>query len=186
MLTSIYYLDKSDDIPFYIGKSNNIRVRSNYHKNHIGGNVRLVEIDQIPINEWKFWEKHYISLYKSWGFKLINKNDGGGGLTNRVITWGNKISKGNKGKKFSKETRQLIIKNKSKIILQYDLDGNFIKEWLGIRKTDAYFSSTNKSSSVWACVNNIQKTAYGFIWFKKKDFDEDKLKNRLELVKKKL
>jgi hypothetical protein len=38
-------------------------------------------IDDVPKEEWAFWEMHYISLYRSWGFSLINKSTGGHGST---------------------------------------------------------------------------------------------------------
>jgi len=34
-------------------------------------------IDEVLCSEWQFWEKHYISLYKSWGFNLTNQTPGG-------------------------------------------------------------------------------------------------------------
>lgn len=37
-------------------------------------------IDIVPENEWAFWEKHYISLYSSWGFDLTNGTLGGEGV----------------------------------------------------------------------------------------------------------
>lgn len=37
-------------------------------------------IDIVNFEEESFWEKHYISLFKSWGFKLTNATDGGEGL----------------------------------------------------------------------------------------------------------
>jgi hypothetical protein len=83
MKTSIYYLHKGDEIPFYIGKSISVNRRFNEHKCIFGNKIFLVIIDEVPTFEWKFWEKHYISLYKSWGFKLENKNNGGGGLLNQ-------------------------------------------------------------------------------------------------------
>lgn len=36
-------------------------------------------LDEIPENEWRFWEQHYICLYKSWGFNLTNLDNGGDG-----------------------------------------------------------------------------------------------------------
>ena len=33
--------------------------------------------DEVNINEWQFWEMHYISLYKSFGFDLKNATIGG-------------------------------------------------------------------------------------------------------------
>jgi hypothetical protein len=80
MLTKIYYLHRGNDIPFYIGKFNK-KSRLSSHKKKFGKDIQLVIIDEIAIIEWKFWEKFYISLYKSWGFKLENKNNGGGGPT---------------------------------------------------------------------------------------------------------
>lgn len=41
----------------------------------------LEVIDQVNLEEWKFWETHYISLYKSWGFNLTNGTSGGEGFT---------------------------------------------------------------------------------------------------------
>lgn len=96
----------------------------------------------------------------------MNKNKGGGGPN-----------------KLSRKSRKLISKNKQIEIFQFNKQGEFIKEWKGIVETDAIFSTTNKSSSVWACVNGLQMTAYNFIWFKKEEFTEEKLKQRLEEIK---
>lgn len=78
--TYIYFLHKGDNIPFYIGKSvNNNLTRSYQHKQTYGKNTILEVIDIVDTNEWKFWEKYWISQFKSWGFILLNKNNGGGG-----------------------------------------------------------------------------------------------------------
>ena len=81
---SIYYLHKGDGIPFYIGKTICPKTRFSQHKFKHGFDIILEIIDEVPINEWKFWEMWYIELYKSWGFKLINKSKGGGGGVNGV------------------------------------------------------------------------------------------------------
>lgn len=36
-------------------------------------------LDEVLESEWQFWERHYISLYRSWGFKLTNRTKGGDG-----------------------------------------------------------------------------------------------------------
>jgi len=36
-------------------------------------------IDQVPNEQFAFWECHYISLFKSWGFRLTNCTLGGEG-----------------------------------------------------------------------------------------------------------
>jgi len=37
-------------------------------------------LDVIPEFEWQFWEIHYISLFRSWGFDLTNLTPGGEGV----------------------------------------------------------------------------------------------------------
>lgn len=39
----------------------------------------LTIVDEVENSSSNFWEQHYISLYKSWGFKLTNLTDGGDG-----------------------------------------------------------------------------------------------------------
>ena len=96
--TKIYALiNPIDKTPQYIGKSNNpikrlaihihstlnkrgkltkkeAWIKSLYSKNLF---PQLEVLDEVPITEWAFWEKHYISLYRSWGFDLKNGTDGG-------------------------------------------------------------------------------------------------------------
>lgn len=85
----------------YVGQTNNIKKRFKRHcieaskskyrtfsKNWINSLLKkntkpiIQEIDCIDKSQWPFWEKHYISLYKSWGFKLTNHTDGGEGFNN--------------------------------------------------------------------------------------------------------
>ena len=79
-ITYIYILHKGDNIPFYIGKSVFPEGRMSLHKKNFG-DIFMDIIDDVPTSEWLFWEKWYISLFKSWGFKLENKNNGGGGTS---------------------------------------------------------------------------------------------------------
>lgn len=92
-LTKIYTLEHPDTGEIvYVGKtSTSLKQRlashicsskkSNYK---IGSWIKSLNkepiinlIDEIPTSEWEFWEKHYISLFKSWNFKLKNMTDGG-------------------------------------------------------------------------------------------------------------
>lgn len=90
--TFIYVLQSGDDIK-YIGKADNPRARMSQHKATSGfknphlhrwmnkkGDVVLNVIDEIPKDSWEFWEKWYIQLFKSWGFKLANLTEGGDGV----------------------------------------------------------------------------------------------------------
>ena len=154
-MTKIYILERNG-VPFYVGKTlQEIKERFYTHKDK-KENSKIVEIDCVDDNEWRFWESWYIELFKSWGFKLENKNNGGGGrgpgwvsppernakiklsLQNHSQHYTDKvkekISKGNKGKPkpFTKEHQYNmgIAKRKgAKPVLQFDLEGNFLREW---------------------------------------------------------
>lgn len=82
-MTYIYYLSKNDNVPFYIGKTRNIKNRINEHRLRYGNNVELHIIDTCEDNKktWKFLESYWIEQFKCWGFVLLNKNNGGGGPT---------------------------------------------------------------------------------------------------------
>lgn len=97
--TFIYELiDPRTNDPYYIGKSNNPKVRLNTHIKRAQNNLSYVYkenwirsllkeglkpimniIDEVSFEEWEFWEKYYISLYKSFGFNLTNTTEGGEG-----------------------------------------------------------------------------------------------------------
>lgn len=130
---SIYFIHKGDNIPLYVGKTKTPFSKRIYsHKLRFGEDILMEEINKIEEINWKFWEKHYISLFKSWGFELINKNIGGGGpqggyfLTqdtkNKIGKsnsklkpegFGDKLSKIKMGTHLSSETRNKISKNKT-------------------------------------------------------------------------
>lgn len=126
--------------------SNHCSEKRNNHKNNwitslkkLGLKPIINCIDEVPTSEWKFWEQHYISLFKSWGFDLLNiklGGDGGGKQTEetkrkiRATLMGHKVSeetklkqrkprsaeskinmsKGAIGKKHSKETKDKLSK----------------------------------------------------------------------------
>jgi hypothetical protein len=99
-ITKIYYLHKGDNIPFYVGKTTKVTSRKSHHKKNKNGYLEI--IDEVPTDEWMFWEKHYISLFKSWGFILENKNNGGGGSTFLTKEQKEKISNSKKNNTFAK------------------------------------------------------------------------------------
>jgi hypothetical protein len=52
-----------------------------------------------------------------------------------------------------------------KSILQYDLEGNFIKEWFSILEVcKILFNDVSKNPNITACCKNRIKSAYGFAW----------------------
>tara|TARA_R110000803_G_scaffold107672_1_gene175821 strand:- start:53 stop:619 length:567 start_codon:yes stop_codon:yes gene_type:complete len=181
--TYIYYLHNGDNVPFYIGKSNTPHLRKTAHKSKHGLDTLLEVLDEVPDDEWKFWETYYIGQFKVWGFALLNKNKGGGGAHHPIFPAdrGAKISKATLGKTKSHKGRSFVSEHKDKIkatrgflkerevtwlsksVLQLDLDGNFIKEFVSLKEAQ-YIMGKPDSNGISSCCNNTQHTAYGFKW----------------------
>jgi hypothetical protein len=169
----IYYLEK-DNIPFYVGKTNNPLIREKSHKRKYGSNIQLIVLSTVNKNNWKFWEQHYISLFKCWGFDLTNKNNGGGGPSHVIITKEHreKTSKSLLGHKHSENTKQKIgYSNKGKLkpqikqlkekpITQYNKQNQLIKEWSSALSA---IENTN-IKGIYNVLTGRAKTAGGFIW----------------------
>jgi len=60
-------------------------------------------IDVVETSQWGFWESYWISLFKTWGFKLTNLTNGGDG-GNFGTEVNKKISEKLKGRVYSEET----------------------------------------------------------------------------------
>lgn len=174
----------------YVGKANNPEDRytnhfnsardKNTHKRNWINSVRkdgfkpeLLIIDEVPKNDWQYWEKFYISLFKTWGFSLVNYTEGGDGAT-----FGNSGSfkKGhkphNKGIPCREDVKEKIRKkligvsntNSYKPIIQYDINYNIIKNYKCIKdaidESNGYF----KYSKISNCLTGKRKHHRGFIW----------------------
>ena len=154
-MTKIYYLHRGNNIPFYIGKTISEKDRKHQHKNKFGKDVILEVIDEVPTEEWRYWEEFYILLFKQWGFKLENKNNGGcgniGGYKNPLT------SQAHKG-------RISPNKNKGKKIIQYDLTGKFINEWDNINEALITLNLTVSNESIHQCLTGKSKKSANFIW----------------------
>ena len=138
-LTYIYFLHKGDNIPFYIGKSINKNLHRSYqHKKTYGKNTIIEILDAIVTEEWLFWEKYYISLFKSWGFKLENKNNGGGGPIS-----------------YSEESRNKKSKSLKKIWKDNKFKRNFGKKIQNIQTGEIYNSCTEASIKLSINPNNV-------------------------------
>lgn len=78
-------------------------------------NIKQIILDEVQnFTNLKLLEEHWISLVKSWGFSLVNSNNGGGGFSKRddkFSLWLSNRNLGNKynlGKKRSDETKALL------------------------------------------------------------------------------
>lgn len=191
MKAYIYYLHHGDDIPFYIGKSINPKNRNRNHILKYGG-CYLEILDEVELKNWVFWERYWISQFLCWGFKLKNQNQGGGGpecYTNdsKILMSISKIGNKNKlGKKISEEAKtkisksmmgnqhrlgyktpddikQKISKSMTRKVEQYDLEGNFIKEWDSIKSINEYFNIKGYNLITRVC-RGESRSCKGFIW----------------------
>lgn len=78
------------------------------------------------------------------------------------LTWGDKISESKKGKKFTQEHCNNIKNSTGKKIKQYDIQGNFIREFRN--STEAMEITGIKNDTISHCLRNKTKSAGGFIW----------------------
>ncbi len=162
----IYLLEYYNNT-YYIGKTNNIARRIKEHIKNSSIEFKYIILDEVEDKQWKFWEKYWICQFKTWGFTLINKNNGGGGtragikrseecknkisiaLSNRNITWNNKISQNKTGIKHNR------INPMPKHIIDTLPKDNIIKEYTLYHKTAKEISLLYKVSTV--TITNLLK-----------------------------
>ena len=104
-MVKIYVLEKNG-VPFYIGKAKDPTRRKHSHRKTYGLDIQFYIIDEVE--DWKFWESYWIEQFKCWGFKLENKNNGGGGPSNYTEEQKQKMRKPRPGSgvKISKTLKQ--------------------------------------------------------------------------------
>jgi group I intron endonuclease len=145
----------------YIGQSVNIPSRKNkYTLNHTKGQPKIsrsitkygfenhlfeiieeCSIEQLNEKE-TYWKQYYLNqMDGNWNMVLFcNLYDTGGGPKSDI--WK---------------------KSKSRPILQYDLDGNFVKEWASAKHFAEVKGLTN-GTLITRCLKEKTKTAYGYLW----------------------
>jgi len=166
--TNIYILiDPRDNKVRYVGKANNIKERLRSHlnparkhqihkKNWINSLKKeklkpIIEIiDEVPKNNWQFWETYWISQFKNWGFDLINYTEGGDGCT-----FANQTS-------FKKGQG-------AKPIVGFDCNCNKLCEFNSTTDAEEFY----KTRGIWHAINNDRKrkTAKNIAWFYKEQLD---------------
>jgi hypothetical protein len=85
----------------------------------------------------------------------------------------NDLDKSKKHRESLKNNKIPIRADNQKAVLQYDLDGKFIKEFASIIKATIQFGK-DKSSMISRCCNNKIKTSCGYVW----KFKINELKNK--------
>ena len=109
-------------------------------------------------------EQHFIRKYKDNGITLYNLSDGGGKIydwtgTHKSEEWKRKMSEIQKNVVFSPERCRNISIGRKKPILQYSLQGEFVKEWESAK--DVPFARQN---ALVQCLKGRSKTCAGFQW----------------------
>lgn len=135
-------------------------------------------LDIVNEEDWQFWEKYWISQFKTWGFNLTNMTLGGDGCNGgsgcrgykHTLEAKKKIGIANsrpKSKEWIKNAAEATRLSTSVQIIQYDLNNNFIKEWKSFCYAAKFVNKNNYVAAIkniHLCCNNKRKTAYGYIW----------------------
>lgn len=103
--------------------------------------IKFVKI--CPLNDFEKYETEYIKLYQS--DKLTNSDETGSGNSFRI-----------------KEVLDRQSKTSGRIVYQYDINGNFIKEFRSARFAADCLSLSH--SNISRCCNGLSKHAGGFIF----------------------
>ena len=156
----------------------------------------LEVIDEVPDTEWIFWEQYYISLFKSWGFKLTNATAGGEGMVNcspetRLKMRQAKLGKtgvlSNKsGKKISAEGVKrmcLAQAGKTMIFSNPEERGRKISEWRKGKTLEEILGSKEKADLIKA---NKKEWAKNRIWPTGWKWTEEARKRSSIIVKEKM
>jgi hypothetical protein len=174
----LIYILFENDIPIYIGKTNEPKRRLREHKVNLGKEICLEIIDEVSKSDWKFWEQWWIELFGSWGFLLINRNRGGGGPQNQLME--SKKLIGDKQRGIKKPTVSNKLKGQkitwdlgtSIPVLQFSKEGILIKEHKSMGK--ASIETGASTSSIYEVCRKKRRTAKNFIWVYKHDWDGTK------------
>lgn len=160
--TNIYILiDPRTNMVRYVGKANNVSERYKAHLNRarkhqihktnwinqlkeIGLKPIIEVIDEVPINNWIFWETYWISQFKTWGFELINYTNGGDGCTFANQT---SFKKGQGGKK----------------VIGFNSNCEKIYEFDTCEDASKFFNTHR--SSIPSCASGKSKTIKNIAWF---------------------
>lgn len=174
----VRYVGKSDNGEERYPKSWKLSKKEGRHKRYwvesllkLGLEPLLEVIDEVNIFEWEFWERHYISLYKSWGFDLTNLTIGGDGISKghkmpprssehmeRIKA--SKIKNGTWRKSHSLETKKKITNSRLGILPSEETKlkrKTTILSWSLEKQQDYNKRRTLKATEVLRSVNNKRK-----------------------------
>ena len=152
------------------------------YENHLVEVIEYCTVDFLNEKE-RFWQDFYNCSKKGLNCRLTKTNDKSGTISEETKVKLRNLYKGkkrsvesvqkqkntweynksiNKKQIYSKEGLERKAKLMKIPIIQYSLDGSFIKEWGSAKDVE---DSTNiKRTHIRACCRGIRKSAGGFVW----------------------
>lgn len=130
-----------------------------YSKYIKGINILIKQIDTCNESEWEERELYWIKYYKNLGFKLMNLDKGGKGVITK--------------EKRSQSSIERSIKGHEIAVIALNLDGTFYKEFESATKASKEFG-LKRATSISNVLQKRSKSAHGYIWVYKKDYDTNK------------
>jgi len=167
-ICGIYIIKNNINNKIYIGQSIDIHKRWANHKNELKRNKH------VNIHLQRAWNKYG---EENFNFNILEKCNEES-LSEKEINYINKyksnidmfgynLTAGGEKTKINKEILLLKSKKYSKKVLQFDKQGNYIKEY-----QNAIFAAkelNGNNSIIYQCCINKWKSAYGYMWKFKKD-----------------
>jgi group I intron endonuclease len=178
-ISGIYIITNLIDNKVYVGYSENIAKRLTMHKSNLRGNYHVNNHLQHAFNKYgeknfifellEEYSKEFLISMENWWVNMLHSFDRSYGYN--IQPTGN-----DKVRTFSKETREKMsismlkrgvpplmrinsVLATSKPVLQYTLEGNFVKEWKSITSAIGF----NKGEICSVCKFK-KKSSKGFIW----------------------
>ena len=123
---------------------------------------RLVAEAFLPKQDGKDFVNHKIEGDKGKTINIVEfNNDGSIDEERTTIEWCDSKYNNNYGTRNERVSKKMTNGKLSKIVLQYSLDGDLIREWQSTMECER---NGFNHRSVERCCCGKQKTAYGFIW----------------------